>query len=72
MCINYKSADDFVNNVLVLVSPSFFGDICKYVNEFINGMSFYLPENFFLFESKSLLLYIKYYKRKIYLLSISK
>jgi len=40
MCINYKSVDDFVNNVLVLVSPSLFGDIYKYVNEFMNGMFF--------------------------------
>ena len=36
MCIIYKSVDDFANNVLFLVSPSFFGDIYKYVNEFIN------------------------------------
>jgi len=35
MCIIYKSVDD-VNNVLFLVSPSFFGDIYKYVNEFIS------------------------------------
>ncbi len=32
MCIIYKSVDDFLNNVLFVVSPSFFGD----VNEFIN------------------------------------
>ena len=57
MCIIYKSVDDFVNNVLFLVSSSFLDDIYKYVNEFINtkkyvlqfinGMFFELPENFF-------------------------
>ena len=31
MCFIYKSVDDFVNNVLFLVSPSFFGDIHKYL-----------------------------------------
>jgi len=65
MCIIYKPVDDFVNNVLFLVSPSFFGDIYKYVNgftniknEFIDDMFFKLPENFLLFESKSLYVYI--------------
>ncbi len=57
MCIIYNSVDDFVNNVLFLVSSSFFGDIYKYVNEFINTKKyvlqfinvifFELPENFF-------------------------
>jgi len=36
MCIIYKSVEDFVKNVLFLVFPSFFGDIYKYVNDFIN------------------------------------
>ncbi len=36
MCIIYKSVVDFVNNVLFLVSSSFFCDIYKYVNQFIN------------------------------------
>ena len=74
MCIIYKSVlwfDDFVNNALFLlkivetknflVSSSFFGDIYKYVNEFINiknefinGMFLNCQKTFFLFESKSL------------------
>ena len=36
MCIIYKSVDDIVNNLLFLVYPSFFGDIYKFANEFIN------------------------------------
>ncbi len=36
MCIVYKPFDDVVNYLLFLVSPRFFGDIYKYVNEFIN------------------------------------
>jgi hypothetical protein len=58
MCIIYKSVDDVVNNLLFLVYPSFFGDIYKFANEFINikkelknmfykfinGMFFKLPE----------------------------
>ena len=43
MCIIYKPVDDFVNNVLFLVFPSFFfGDIYKYVNEFINTKKYVL------------------------------
>ncbi len=42
MCISYKSVDDFVNNVLFLVFPSFFGDIYKYANEFINTKKYVL------------------------------
>ena len=52
MCIIYKSVEDFVKNVLFLVFPSFFGDIYKYVNEFINV--FEATRTLFFFESKSL------------------
>ena len=53
MCIIYKSVDDFVNNVLFLVFPSFFGDVYKYVNEFININKKFINMKNFLFEFKN-------------------
>ena len=47
MCIIYKSVDDFVNDVWFLVSPSFFGDIYKYVNGFTNIKNEFINDMFF-------------------------
>jgi len=57
MCIFYKSVDDFINNVLFLVFPSFFGDVYKYVNEFINIDKKFINMKKFLFEFKSLYMF---------------
>ena len=42
MCIIYISIDDFVNNVLFVISPSLFGNNYKYVNGFINNKNEFL------------------------------